>query len=94
MKGLHPIDILKQMVQYSYFVYVLCNIRLTSDFSPPPSVAAAAWAAATMAKYAITFFVFSVLPAPDSPLQRKATYSYYNVLNSSCNREFGHNVKR
>jgi hypothetical protein len=26
------------------------------------------WLAPTVAKYAITFFVFSVLPAPDSPL--------------------------
>lgn len=28
----------------------------------------AAWVAPTMAKYEITFFVFSVFPAPDSPV--------------------------
>ena len=35
--------------------------------SPPPD------AAATEAKYEMTFFVFSVLPAPDSPLDNTGT---------------------
>ena len=57
---------------------------------PESSVGAASFltvAAATAAKYEITFFVFSVFPAPDSPLMRKETQCKWHAWRIlSCNR--------
>lgn len=42
------------------------------------------WEEATWARYWITFLVFSVFPAPDSPLQNRANISFKIHLNNSA----------
>ncbi len=52
------------MVGYFYLTYSVIEFTLSDFVSASPFVVEAA----TKAKYVITFFVFSVFPAPDSPL--------------------------
>ena len=58
--------------QYSTCFSFTTFLSLVSFFAPP---------AATLAKYWMTLFVFTVFPAPDSPLTKKGKeFSFYVII--------------